>query len=353
MISISSHLKRTDSVQFLESLAFDHWSKINAVCVNGKYRKNSLRGKLEKFLFDSETVEYFKRYADLDHAKLRRQQDFFQLLIDFDGFYLQEIIISKPDELTAIRADLMQVIREEDLYEFVKGSAAQTPFGALLSEKLFSYKSFRSSSACLALIRAIGFGSTTCPYCNYNKLDLVPNLGTPKVVKNTTAYLDLDHFFAKVQNPFFALSFFNLIPSCHSCNSIDKGPKLFLNDTHIHPYFESFDDYFKFRVSLVSLLGCPIDEVSIDSIVPRPNDRTVNDFNLVAKYTNNLSDAKSLIDMFMKYKYYIGTKEEAMFVDMLMLNVPQRKENILLHTSAKFKRDILAQLDISNALKMR
>lgn len=345
-------MNRPDAIEFLESLADDHWKRLNGESINGKYRKKSLRGKIEKFLADSETENYLKKYAGCDRAKLQRQQEFFQLLIDFDNFYLREIIIGKPDDLTAIRADLMNVIREDDLYTSVNGSAAQTPFGKLLSEKLFAYKAFRSSSACLKLIRSIGFGSTTCPYCNYNKLDLVPDLGTSKVKDDATAYLDMDHFFAKVQNPFFAVSFFNLIPSCHSCNSVDKGPKIFTNSTHVHPYFESFDDYFRFRISLKSLLGHPIDEITIDPIVPRPSDKTVSDFNLVARYNNNLGEAKSLIDRFMKYKHCIGTVNEPMFVELLLADIPQQKEKILCYTLAKFRRDLLAQLDIGNALKL-
>lgn len=353
MISIKSHLNRSDVIKYLDELAVNHWEILNKIRADGEFKKTSLRKKLFCLLIESESKKYLKKYADGDIFKLKRQQSFFEMLTDFDNFQLREIIISKPDELALLRSEFMQVLQENDIYTLVNGKAAQTSFGELLSERLFSYRGFRSSPACLRLIDAIGFGSTTCPYCNYNKLDLVPRLGTSKVVDERVAYLDLDHFFAKVQNPFFALSFFNLIPSCHSCNSVDKGAKLFSNATQIHPYFESFDDYFNFRISLVSILGDSVDKISIDPIIHRPLDKTVSDFNLVAKYNNNLMDAKALVDRFVKYKSYIGTTEEAMFVELLLGDIPQKKEDILRYTTAKFRRDILAQLDVNNVLKLR
>ncbi|MEI5890022.1 hypothetical protein DXB51_00100 [Bacillus cereus] len=51
-----------------------------------------------------------------------------------------------------------------------------------------------------------------CPYCNRNHINNVPN---GKTVKRTS---QLDHFFNKRDYPYLAMSFFNLIPVCPSCN---------------------------------------------------------------------------------------------------------------------------------------
>jgi hypothetical protein len=162
----------------------------------------------------------------------------------------------------------------------------------------------------------------------------------------------MDHFFSKVRNPFFVVSFFNLIPSCHSCNSTDKGAKVFSIDSQIHPYFDSFDDYYRFRVSLITLLGGMADEVFIDSIQARANDQTVGDFNLLSKYNHILPEAKALLNRYIKYKRYIGTAEEAMFVELLLGDIPQDRKDILRHAKAKFKRDVLRQIDINGVLKI-
>ena len=49
---------------------------------------------------------------------------------------------------------------------------------------------------------------------------------------------EFDHWFPKSKYPLLALSFYNLIPSCHICNSSLKGASnLNLND-YFHPYID-------------------------------------------------------------------------------------------------------------------
>ncbi|WP_395407894.1 hypothetical protein ACHMW6_15085 [Pseudoduganella sp. UC29_106] len=352
MISISEHIQRPDADVYLTSLAMKHWHELNKINVTGEYRANSLIAKVGKYLDLSYEASYLHDYAEGDLGKLDRHKTFFAALLEYDNICLEQIIVSKPEELDSIRSEIMQILEEGDLYCVRDGIEEQTSFGRLLSEKIFSYKNFRNSISCINLLRSIGFGSTTCPYCNYNKLDLVPNLGTKAVDDDTVAYLDMDHFFSKARNPFFAISFFNLIPSCHSCNSTDKGVKVFSIESQIHPYFDSFDDYYRFRVSLIAYLGDPANEVFIDAIRNKPNDNSPGHFNLVSKYNNILPEIQSLVARYSKYKKYIGTNEEQMFVELLLGDIPQDRTNILRHATAKIKRDILKQIDITGALKI-
>jgi len=352
MISISEHIDHPDAHAFLVELAQQHWESLNGVRNDGEYKNNAVIFKVSRYLEHSKSRAYFKEYAQQNTAKLARQRNFFQALLDYDNLYLEQIIISKPEELESLRREMMCVLEEDDLYLNQNGSEVQTPFGRLLSEKIFSYKNFRSSSSCIKLLKSIGFLSATCPYCNYNKLNLVPYIGTKNVATDTTAYLDMDHFFSKVRNPFFALSFFNLIPSCHSCNSTDKGAKIFSIESQIHPYFNSFDDHYRFRISLVTLLGDPTDEVFIDASQARVNDQTLTHFNLLSKYNHIFPEIESLLNRFIKFKGYIGTNEEPMFVELLLAEIPQERKNILRYAAAKIKRDVLRQLDINGALKI-
>ncbi|WP_052090950.1 HNH endonuclease domain-containing protein [Desulfosporosinus sp. HMP52] len=69
-------------------------------------------------------------------------------------------------------------------------------------------------------------GITVCPYCNR---DFINNRG-----KSTSA--QLDHFFPRSRYPIFAVSLFNLIPSCYACNHI----KL-VNEIAVSPYNYKFD----------------------------------------------------------------------------------------------------------------
>jgi hypothetical protein len=72
----------------------------------------------------------------------------------------------------------------------------------------------------------------TCTYCNrlYTKTVINPD----KITRP-----EFDHWFPKSKFPLLALSFYNLIPSCHVCNSAVKGAiDLNLAD-HFHPYIDN------------------------------------------------------------------------------------------------------------------
>lgn len=76
---------------------------------------------------------------------------------------------------------------------------------------------------------------TTCPYCNRQyavTLDCDNGKTAP----------EYDHFYYKSDYPVLAVSFYNLVPSCHTCNHI-KGIK---KTVTINPYFSGFESRFVF-----------------------------------------------------------------------------------------------------------
>ncbi len=77
-----------------------------------------------------------------------------------------------------------------------------------------------------------------CPYCNRNYI-----LNFTKANKqNATA--QLDHFFDKKDYPYLAVSIYNLVPSCSTCNQ-RKSTK---QENIFYPYNESFNDDMKFKI---------------------------------------------------------------------------------------------------------
>ncbi|MFA6144231.1 MAG: hypothetical protein WC691_05455 [Sulfuricurvum sp.] len=80
------------------------------------------------------------------------------------------------------------------------------------SQKLkyfFNYEKFQSE---ITEFFTKNFEFTTCFYCNK---DFITNFNTTKKVST----FQLDHFYDKGKYPYLALSFYNLIPSCPTCNS--------------------------------------------------------------------------------------------------------------------------------------
>lgn len=84
-------------------------------------------------------------------------------------------------------------------------------------------------------------GIKTCPYCNRGYIYSTRRGVGKSEPKNTC---QLDHFFDKVKYPYFALSLFNLIPVCSSCNH-SKHTK----DFNKSPFeIADVDECFKFRL---------------------------------------------------------------------------------------------------------
>lgn len=90
----------------------------------------------------------------------------------------------------------------------------------------------------------------TCTYCNRAYTNTLATVDNKKLMRP-----QFDHWFPKWKYPLLACSFYNLIPSCYTCNSSSKGKTLLKLDDHIHPYvdkdtFENFQfDYLFTNVS--------------------------------------------------------------------------------------------------------
>jgi rubrerythrin len=69
-----------------------------------------------------------------------------------------------------------------------------------------------------------------CPYCNRTYTFTAKRIGNKPLVRP-----QFDHFFDKATHPYFALSFWNFIPSCPICNHV-KGNK----ELKVYPYEEDF-----------------------------------------------------------------------------------------------------------------
>ena len=84
---------------------------------------------------------------------------------------------------------------------------------------MYNSLSSKNKEAKLLLLKKVGI--SVCPYCNRNYIFSNENVIT----------CQLDHFFSKEKYPILAVSFFNLIPCCSTCNRL-KGT----NDFDFYPY---------------------------------------------------------------------------------------------------------------------
>ena len=81
-----------------------------------------------------------------------------------------------------------------------------------------------------------------CPYCNRIYTKTLPSqeeTSEEKIFRTTRA--EIDHYYPRSQFPYFGLSLFNMIPSCHICNSNKRVEK-----EVVYPYDEDFGNKVKF-----------------------------------------------------------------------------------------------------------
>lgn len=168
---------------------------------------------------------------------------------------IQEILESKPKRLHEINKEFYEIFsnysykkytvfieninkNHENLDDQLKNNRKKYKKLHAELNKIFSYKNFTAlKKEYNAYKLAKSLDINTCPYCNRMYTKTVVNKTVEGKIKKITRP-EFDHWYPKSKYPLLALSFYNLIPSCHICNSSVKGDADFSLETHIHPYVD-------------------------------------------------------------------------------------------------------------------
>lgn len=224
-------------------------------------------------------------------------------------------------------------------------------------EIAFNYSGHRKKAKFMEHFKKLNIKS--CPFCNNNYVYFYKENARKY---NTIA--TLEHYYPKSKYPHLSLSFYNLIPSCSTCNSKFKG-----NNSHVgkilHPYYEDFDEKARFSVSVDNL---PVDKNIGLSITLKQNDisdarcaKSIDRFQLDKVYSEHNDIAKEIwnkaqvynedrIDELYKsfYKDLGYTKEDVKnFAFCSYLN----KDDINKRNHAKLTQDILKQFELIKKIK--
>jgi hypothetical protein len=162
-----------------------------------------------------------------------------------------------------------------------------------------------------------------------------------------------DHWFPKNEFPLFGLSFYNLIPSCATCNTIKSTTKLNL-DQHLHPYEdELISSSYVFSYEPVDLDSNEI--VFQNNSENEKGIETVNALKLPTIYKGHADkELKDLLDL--KYKYsrnYLKILLDETFSSLeineqeryrLIFGIELDEKHYHKKILSKFKADIIQQL---------
>ncbi|MCK0190450.1 hypothetical protein [Arenibacter sp. F20364] len=188
----------------------------------------------------------------------------------------------------------------------------------------------------------------TCTYCNKEYIFVYKNKEGGKGMVP-----QFDHWFSKTDYPLLALSFYNLIPSCATCNTIKSKAKFNLN-SFLHPYVDS-------NISSTYSFSYMPTGVHSNRIVFKKEGlnskgiNTVNALNLPMIYKGHSEkELQDLIDL--KYKYsenYLTILLEKTFGDLgiseqerfrLIFGIEIDEDNYHKRPFSKFKKDIIKVL---------
>lgn len=329
MIKIDRHTPEN-----LDQLAQEHWISLNPTLANGTgYWQNALKSKLEKAKADPLNTPIEKRFWNyLSDSKYRK---------------LKQLIVSRPDILKTLINEINRFFGEKLFSKIIDQNRAElTPFGNKVLD-VFNYSAYRDHEQCKQTIEKFKLGY--CPYCNKDEIAVVENPDGLRL------YGLIDHFYPKSRHPYLALSFFNLVPSCYTCNSQLKGHKAFDITTHVNPFHDSFDDHFEFYLDYEDLIQDQNDiRIKYRNKKGFP-DSSISVFDLISRYETPVN--RSII-----YEGYIffqnyATKTEAS--DNLQIaglatlppkdiyklcGIPINAKNISNHSLGKLKRDVFTDL---------
>lgn len=197
-------------------------------------------------------------------------------------------------------------MNEHQIFEvrFKKSSGATSKVVSELLSFFFDYNEFSDKNSFYSNTwggykLAVTLGTRACLYCNRNYINTVVN-STKNIVRP-----EFDHFLPKSIYKILAVSFYNLIPSCHICNSNLKGKKEFKLTTHFHPYLSSFDlENLKFSYkpkSPQAFQGADPDLEVIFDTSKLPRLKTQIDANIEAFKLNYIyTDHKDIIEELLK-----------------------------------------------------
>lgn len=171
--------------------------------------------------FETHYIEDIKEYFKVGRFRYKDVAKAVNLL---SGLSFKKLLVAKPKTLSHC---ITIASPKAGITQIQKDAAKQ-----LLNDV---YKNFRSRKISKDLIERTNLKA--CPYCNRN---FIFNF---KRSNSSEATAQLDHFYPKKEYPYLAISLYNLIPCCSTCNLRKSGKKSDI----FHPYLENFNAIARFK----------------------------------------------------------------------------------------------------------
>ncbi len=165
-----------------------------------------------------------------------------------NGDNLRNLVLASPENLPSIIAGVSAA--------YPNFTIPNSNENLILRNVFISHGYEKSEFDKLEFIKSINVD--TCPYCNRNYIYYVSKVGKIKP--------QIDHFYPTNIYPFLALTFYNLIPSCQTCNGFgDKEGNDPLLVNLINPYLIENNNFkFTFKIKHINFLNPFFDKASVE-----------------------------------------------------------------------------------------
>lgn len=291
MIKIDINGLRKYQKQYLDKMKPKLFSRIQSTNIGSKYEKDLkelIKSNLEIILIGSITElndffrEILKLYSlDLDNYFL------FDYLYCVDKTIKEKLSADllgfKSKEIHNLKKHIDNILSKKNRREYMKFN--YNDFYLYFQDrevikKIFDYDRLIGKSAIRNEILTT-IDAKVCPYCGRQ---FITSYLKKDTLKSTAA---LDHFYSKSKYPFFALSLYNFIPACNTCNSLMKSSKDFFKNKHLYPYIEGFESKAEFTIEGKKLIT---DYIGKDLTIGI--DINTDDLNEFEKIKNNIETFK-------------------------------------------------------------
>ena len=338
MIKIDDHTNSN-----LDQIAINFFDFLNPV-INGSFIAHSIIRRIER----RRTID--NNLGEIQHVA------FWDYLLKNNYEKLKALTISRPVILKALIQEINALFGNNLFSNQIDYERANTTkFGAIVKH-IFNYDTlYRRKSQCE--INTAFFNLSICPYCNENNVPVITIINKRTTLNYQMALHQLDHFYPQSRHPYLALSFFNLIPGCATCNSQLKGEKNFDIETHFNPFDKRFDDYFQFK--LESIIINKVEDIKIGFLNKRMYQiNVIEDFKIIERY--NGAHKLPIYNMFLTIKNHSPKVRRSIMLQFVDFITDGSQRKLLLRANgvtinkneinslhiSKLKRDIAIQLGV-------
>lgn len=298
---------------------------LNPNSIKMRYAKRRFLEEMSNFIFRRiDTITYSKSLAFIN---------------DFIIDDLEEILIGTPEKLLKLHHFYnLKINANTNLRKDI--------------DEVFKYDLFTDKKKTLydAYDLAEDLDITSCTYCNRNYTNTIISKDLRKISRP-----QFDHYFDKKNYPLLKLSFFNLIPSCSTCNTGVKLNKQFGLKTHTHPYRDNTANDFQFSYKFTNETKNGL-RITLNSDKQSKISRTIKDLELEEVYNANVDILQDLLKTRQAYsdKYLTILSEQVLEgiklskeeLYRLAFGSHYNEDQFLERPFSKFKKDILTELNI-------